>query len=229
MAALNYTTIITMVQDRLNRTDLDGYVPNFITRVEDELNARLSQEPIRPMEAIYTLSSSSETIAIPDDMIDVIKLQASDGTDTWTLSRVSPADLNDKDYYAKRALPYQVPYNSSRVQYYSVIGSNIRLGTTPSASLDYTLYCYQKVPALTSSNTTNWITESHSNVYEFGVLAHASKHIRDDEYAQMNMGLFDSAFATMVSAYPEKVPPTERRDFDAPWSQYRTYNINVDY
>lgn len=224
MAALNYTTIISMVQDRLNRTDLDSLVPNFITRVEDELNARLAADPIRPMEAIYTISSSSASIAIPDDLIDVIKLQASDGTNTWTMSRLAPADLNEKDFYATRALPYRVEYNSTRVQYYAIVGSNIKLGTTPSASLDYTLYCYQKVPAITSSNTTNWITASHSNVYEFGVLAHAAKHIRDDEYAAQNASLFDSAFASMVAAYPEKVPPTQLKSLDAPWAVQR-WNI----
>jgi hypothetical protein len=225
MAALDYDGIISMVQDRLNRTDLDSYVPNFITRLEDEINARLAAEPIRPMEAIYTLSSSSETIAIPSDMIDVIKLQATDGTDTWTMSRLEPADLNEKDFYATRALPYRIEYDSDKVQYYAIIGSNIRLGSTPDASLDYTLYCYQKVPAITSSNTTNWITESHSNVYEFGVLAHAAKQIRDDEYMQLNSALFDAAFASMVSAYPEKVPPTELRATDAPWAT-RRWNIN---
>lgn len=225
MAALDYDGIISMVQDRLNRTDLDSYVPNFITRLEDEINARLAAEPIRPMEVIYTLSSSSATIAIPSDMIDVIKLQASDGTDTWTMSRLDPADLNEKDFYATRALPYRIEYDSDKVQYYAIIGSNIRLGTTPDTSLDYTLYCYQKVPAITSSNTTNWITESHSNVYEFGVLAHAAKQTRDDEYMQMNSALFDAAFASMVAAYPEKVPPTELRATDAPWAT-RRWNIN---
>lgn len=224
MAALDYDGIISMVRDRLNRSDLDSFVPNFMTRVEDELNARLAADPIRPMEAIYTLSSSSSSIAIPSDMIDVIKLQASDGTTTWTLSRLEPADLNEKDFYATRALPYRIEYDSQKVQYYSIIGSNIRLGSTPSASLDFTLFCYQKVPALTSSNTTNWITESHSNVYEFGVLAHAAKQIRDDEYMQLNTSLFDAAYASMVAAYPEKVPPTELRAMDAPWSTQR-YNI----
>jgi hypothetical protein len=127
MAALNYTTIITMVQARLNRTDLDSYVPDFITRVEEELNARLAAEPIRPMESIYTLSTSDASFAIPDDYIDAIKLQASDGTETWTLSRLHPEDVNEKDFYKTRALPYRIEYNTTDPQQYWIIGSNLYL------------------------------------------------------------------------------------------------------
>ena len=41
-----------------------------------------------------------------------------------------------------------------------------------------------KVPALSDSNTSNWVLESHPNVYLFGALSHAESFLVNEEKEQ---------------------------------------------
>ena len=226
MASLTYDTLIAQVGEDLNRGDLETVIPGFISRLEATINARLAQKPVRPMVQVSTISSSDQSIALPDLYLDAISLTASDGTDTWALGRLHVEDLNNEAFYNNRALPYRGQYYSTRPQQYAIVGTDFYVTPEPTQSYDYTLRAYHKLSGLTATNTTNWLIDSHSEVYLFGTTAHAARYIRDDEAMRYNLDLFNESLDLALAAYPERIRVNGLRAVDAPWA-VETFNINV--
>lgn len=59
---------------------------------------------------------------------------------------------------------------SERPRYYTIQGSNFRFAPVPNATYSSTLVYWLKVPALSVSNTTNWLLTSHPDAYLYGTL-----------------------------------------------------------
>ena len=66
----------------------------------------------------------------------------------------------------------------------TVSGSSLRIIPPGDASYNVTLRYRQKVPALSDSNTSNWVLESHPNAYLFGALAHGESFLVNEEKEQ---------------------------------------------
>ncbi len=212
---MDYDSLLTTVASRMNRSDLTDLIPDFIVSVESSINTFLANNPVRPMVQTYPLSATTQRVDLPDGFIDVIDLYASDGTDTWPLARVSTN--SNFDYYATRALAPGISYDSTLPQQYKILGTTIVLAATPATTLTLTLDCTTKLTAVTSTNSTNWLMQSHPDVYEFGTLAHAAKHVRDMDYYNVNRDLFISALGAVPAAYPERSRPIGLRIVDGPW------------
>ncbi len=218
---MDYDSLLTTVAARMNRSDLTDLIPDFIVSVESEANTFLASNPVRPMVESETLAATSQRVDLPDNFIDVIDLYASDGTTTWPLARVGTSA--QFDYYKGRALAPGIIYDSTAVQQFKILGSTIVLSA--SATLTLTLDYTAKLTAVTSTNSTNWLMQSHPDVYEFGTLAHAAKHVRDMDYYSINRDLFISSLGAVPAAYPEKARDMQPRVVDGPWST-EVWNIN---
>lgn len=221
---MDYDSLLTTVAARMNRSDLTDLIPDFIVSVESEANTFLAGNPVRPMVETYTLSATTQRVDLPDAFIDAIDLYASDGTDTWPLARVGTN--SNFDYYKTRALAPGISYDSTAPQQYKILGTTIVLSATPASALTLTLDCTIKITPVTSTNSTNWLMQSHPDVYEFGTLAHAAKHVRDLDFYNTNRDLFISALGAVPAAYPERSRPIGLRIVDGPWS-IANRNINT--
>lgn len=219
-----YDDLVTAVGNDLNRNDLDSLIPSFIARAESDINAVLAKKPVWKMIETATISSSSQSVALPTNYMDAVSLECTDSSNTWTLGRLRAADLNNATFYNNRALPYRTVYRTDKPVQYAVTGGSFWLTPAPQEALDFTLRYYAKLDALSSSSTSNWMLESHENVYLFATVAHAAKHIRDDEYMQMNFDLFDTAITNALESYDENASPNGLRTVDAPWS-INTFDI----
>lgn len=220
---MDNATLISTVATRLNRTDLTALIPDFIARAEDEIFAKLSASPVRPMQTVFTNASvSTQTTALPSNFIDAIDLTVTDGTDTWKMVRLGIED--DADYYATRSLPYRTEYDSSKIRHYWIVGSQLWFPDTPEAALSITLRYFAKPTAIAAAGS-NWVSTSHADVYEFGSLMHAARHIRDDDLEDRLAERFATAIGLMLDAYPEQQNPGELRAADAPWANYPLWNI----
>jgi len=217
---MDYSTLITTVEAAMNRSDITAQIPEFIRRVEEEVNTRLAASPIRPMIKTYTLPATSARVDLPADFIDAIELTATDGTDTWQLARLEPTA--PFDYYDKALVP-GLTYDGDKIQQYRILGDTLVLSDTPT-TLTLTLDCYTKLEAINDNNSSNWLMDSHADVYQFGTLAHAGFFVRDYEYYTQNRDLFIGALDMVPLAYPEKKREIARRAVDAPWSAPR-WNI----
>lgn len=219
---MDYDSLVTTIEARMNRTDHSDKIPDFVRHVEEEANARLARDPVRPMVKTYTLSASTQRVDLPDDFIDVIDLTLNDGTSTWPLARLEPG--RQFDFY-KKALPPGIEYDSDDIQHFRIMGDTIVLSATPSSAVTLTLDCYTKLEAVNEANATNWLMDNHSDVYVFGTLAHYGHFVRDYEFYRDNKALFADMLEVVVGSYPERKREIGRSDPDAPWA-YARWNIN---
>jgi len=218
---MNYSSLVELVAARMNRSDLTSYIPAFIQSVESEANTFLAANPVRPMFKTYTLSADSQRLDLPNDFIDAVVLSASDGTDSWPLARVGPQA--DFAYYDDKAISAGYARDDTKPQQYRVLGTTLVLSIVPETTLTLTLDCTAKVEPVSENNATNWLMDSHPDVYEFGTLAHAAKHVRDMDYYTTNRDLFISALGSVPSAYPEMPSPVGLRMSDSPFGCSRTF------
>jgi hypothetical protein len=57
----------------------------------------------------------------------------------------------------------------------------IELIPAPAVDIEIEMIYYGKIPALTDSNTTNWLLTKAPDVYLYGALTHAAPFLMDDQ------------------------------------------------
>jgi hypothetical protein len=159
----------TAIGNWLHRSDMAGVVDDLIMLAEKRINADVKS---RHQDDIVTLTTTAgvNTVAIPDDMIDVRRLRVM--TDPVVVLKYLAPD--------QMAVTYTLSY-SSVPRHFTVIGSNLELAPVPDAAYNIELTYVQAVPALSSTNTTNWLLTNHPNVYLFAALVEAQAYIVDDQ------------------------------------------------
>ena len=187
MALGTYSDLSTSVFSRLNRTAVTADYDTAIALAEAEVNRRLALNPVRPMHTHSTATVSTEYIAQPTDMIDVDSLAIA-GEPILSTSAANIEEMPTK--------------TAAKPQYYAFVGSEIRLYPAPDTSYTLDLIYWAKVPNLNSTDDTNWLLANHPDVYFHGVLAHLYQQYFDQEAADYQAGLFDTALDKVLSSYP---------------------------
>jgi hypothetical protein len=92
MALTTFSQLKTSIANYLNRSDLTGVIPDFITLAESKLNRNLR---LRKMQTTTTLTcvSGTATIDLPTDFLEVVQLYV-DGNPNVVLDYVNPMRLN---------------------------------------------------------------------------------------------------------------------------------------
>lgn len=181
MSLANYSDLQAAVGNWLNRSDLSTYIPDFITLAEDRLSGDLKT---RSMEAKTTLSTvaGTSTVALPSDMLEMRRLQVL-GTYNQPLSYRSPDELST-DYADNRV---------GQPLVFSVVGSNIELAPIPDAVYSVELTYQQRIPALTVSNTTNWLLTAWPSAYLYAALISAEPFLKNDDRLPTWQSLYQEA------------------------------------
>ena len=87
----------------------------------------------------------------------------------------------------------------------------LRLLPVPDGSYTLRMEYYQKIPALSDSNTSNWLLEKHPDVYLHSALFYANKFLRDPEGMAIAKADLDEALAEISRADQNAgVPKTPR-------------------
>lgn len=167
MAISTYSELKSAVSDWLNRDDLTAVVPSFISLAEARFNREL-----RTNQMVYKASATatSETLALPADWLQTLTVQAATEADP-PLVYVAP-----QEYY-EAAL--EAPTGDPRM--YTIIGSNLHLKPAPASSYAIAHVYYQQIPALSDSNTSNWLLAKSPDVYLYGSLMQAEPYLKNDE------------------------------------------------
>ena len=168
MSITTYAELQTSLANWLNRGDLTANIPDFITLAEAQLSTDLKT---RSMEAKVTLSTVAgvNTVALPTDMLEMRRVQVV-GTYNQPLSYRSPDELSI-DYASNM---------SAQPIVFTVVGGNIELAPIPDAVYSLELTYQQRIPALSVSNTTNWLLTSWPNAYLYASLLAATPFIMND-------------------------------------------------
>jgi hypothetical protein len=160
-----YDGLVATVESWLNRPDLSPFIPDFITLLEAELN-RVIRHP--DMENVFSFSTVADN-PLPSDFLELISLYL----DVDPRAYLEPISLESMDQdYADQTV--------GQPQAFVISNGNITLGPAPDDSYSAVLTYFRKIPALSSSNQTNWLIVSHPDIYLFGTLALAEAFIWDD-------------------------------------------------
>lgn len=179
MSITNYSELQTAIASWMARGDLTTNIPDFITIFEAVANRRLKT---RLQELAATLTPTNGVATIPADYLIWRRC-------TWTGS--SPRELEYVHPSYLRSLYPTLPQGYPR--HFTIEGSNLTMG--PSDNTDLTFDYFQKIPALSVSNTTNWLLTAWPDVYLYGALAEAQGFVKDYQalsaWAARREGLFD--------------------------------------
>ncbi len=173
MAISTYSDLQTAVADWLNRADLTAVIPTFITLAEAKFNRELR---VRDMMVRASATSSNEFVAVPSDYLENYSLELTNSTGVQPpLNFISPLE-------AKTLKANQI---TGLVRYYTMIDGAFELLPAPGSNVDLTLTYYQRIPALSGTQTTNWLLTKSPDLYLYSTLLEASPYLKDDERVQI--------------------------------------------
>ena len=182
---MTYSELKTAIANYLNRSDLTSDIDTFIDNTEAELNRRLRT---KDMIKRATATADSQYLTVPTDWLEAINVEI-------TANNFSPLfqqSIESLDVYRKAN-------NNSSGQpiYYAMVDDSIELAPTPDSSYTLQLTYYAKISALSDSNTSNFVSASHPDVYLYGALKHASIYLMEDERIPMFTQQFEKALEEM--------------------------------
>jgi hypothetical protein len=160
MALSTYANLLTAVAGWLNRTDLTSNIPDFIALAEAEFNRRLRTIE---MEARATATLTSDAVAVPTDFIGLRSIKIA----------------NTKLEYAPPSEIYDDETTGGYPTRYTVTDGQFVFRPAPTSGtvvIDY----FATIPALTVSNTTNWLMTKHPDLYLFATCAQAEFYLVND-------------------------------------------------
>lgn len=174
MAISTYSELKATVADYLNREDLSSVIPSFITLAEAKFNRELR---VRDMMVRKQATSSNEYVPLPDDFLQHYALELDTDTAQPPMQYIGPQEAKEI-----KAQHRTVTTTGGRIQYYyTVIDGSFEIVPAPQADLDLRLVYYAQIPALSDSNTTNWLLTKSPDLYLYSTLLEASPYLKDDE------------------------------------------------
>lgn len=188
MALSAYSDLKTAVASFLNRPDLTSAVPDFIALAEAQ-HAR----DIRHwrMEARSTITASSRYVTLPTDWLETMRLSMGNAAQGYRSLQLVSRDQMERDR-AATADTSGVPTQ------YCLTGGAIEVFPAPSTTYDSAELVYlARVPALSDSQTTNWLLAQAPDAYLYGALVHSAPYLVDDARLPVWGGLYAQAVAAL--------------------------------
>ena len=181
MPITTYAELKTNIADFLNRDDLASISSTFISLAEDDLNLRLRHWR---QEKRSTADIDTQYSAIPADMLEIIRFYTTSG-DTRPLELISQAEMLDRKFRNLNT--------SGQPAYYALTAGEIEVYPVPDGTYTSELYYYSRIPALSDSNTSNWVLDYYSSAYLYGSLIHSAPYLKDDARIQVWAALYQNA------------------------------------
>ena len=191
MALTTYDELKDSIADFLNRDDLTSVIPDFITLAEADMNRGLRHWR---QEKRSTAELDTQYSAIPADFMEAIRFYIT-SNDTSPLELISQSEMVDRRYRSGDT--------SGKPAYYAVTAGEIEVYPTPDGTYDAELYYYSRIPALSASNTSNWVLEYFPSCYLYGALVHSAMYLKDDARLQGWAALYQNEIAA-INAESEK-------------------------
>jgi len=168
MAIGTFDELKTSIGDWLNRDDLTSVIPDFITLAEAQFNRSIRH---RKMVARSTATIADRYSATPSDWMQTVQLQ------------LNTDPIDPLVYLTVEALNKKRSGSSAggRPRYFTMVGTEIEVYPSPDTSYTGEIIYYSKVPALSDSNTTNWLLTLSPDIYLYGTLIQSAPYLRDDE------------------------------------------------
>lgn len=185
MALDSYSSLKSSITDWLQgRTDLVTVVDDFIDLSEAEFNRVLR---VREMEAATTLTLDGNGEAtLPTDYL------------AWRTVTALTDPRREVEYATPSYIEDTYPDRPSGYpEVFTIRGSTLLVAPITSSSIRFDYY--QKIPALSDSQTTNWLLDKMPGLYLHMSLKHASVYLDEDALAQRYASLAQAALSALTS------------------------------
>ena len=179
MALAKFSDLKTSVANYLNRTDLTTVIPDFIVLTENRLNRDLRVRT-NLARAETTTTASTAFYNLPTDLIELRNITYDTTLQSYALEYLSPESIS-REYGA---------YTSGMPRAYTNLGKNIKLSPTPDAAYTININYFQKLVALSDSNTTNNILTEFPELYLFSSCLEGAVYLNDTEQTQRFAALY---------------------------------------
>ena len=184
MAITTYAELQTATANWLDRTDLTARIPEFIELAEANFNRVIRQPDMIAKNDSFSIAARYTTL--PTDTLEIVRIVV-DLTPVIVLEYLTPEEISQRRI---------VMSSTGKPYYFTMIGgSSSQLEVLPSPDSTYTssIVYYTRIPALTDSATTNWLLDSHPDIYLFGTLVEAEPYLKNDERMPMWTSRLDKA------------------------------------
>jgi hypothetical protein len=169
MALDTYAELKSTIADYLNRSDLTAVIPNFIALAEAKFNRKLR---LRQMIKRAVGQIDTSFFAYPGDWLQAKEFQLNTNP-IVRLKFVTEAQGDEL-----KATSYMA---AGQPIYYTITGSQLEFIPSPDTTYSAELTYYAKIPALSDSNTSNWLLLYAPDLYLYGALLEATPYLKDDE------------------------------------------------
>lgn len=177
MAINTYATLVTAVTEWLAREEdgtLIARIPDFITLFEAKVNRDLffTQMEKRSTTTVDLGSDEPEFITLPADFQTMRRIRLSSVSGKPAISFLSGTQIDDRRSYFNNI--------TGQPTHYTIIGTEIELFPTPNDEYTIEMVYRANVPALSSSNTGNWLLTLAPDFYLYGTLLESAPYIKED-------------------------------------------------
>ena len=161
-------------------------IPDFIALAEARISADLAT--VRPMwqRSRATLTSGSTTIATPADLM------------AWVgCALVTDSGLEELPVVALQNVQWQQSA-TGRPQMCAVSGETLHIYPASDATYQLELVYHRRVPALSDSNTSNWILEQAPQLYLYGALIESTGFTSETAKVPMWLSQYEGALSRLT-------------------------------
>lgn len=174
MAIGTYAELQTAAANWLARDDLTDRIPEFTTLAEAKFNRVLFHPGMEKRSTVDVNPSSDEPefITLPSDFQTMRRVRLSSVTGKPRLAFLAQTQMAD--------YRYSIDNISGQPCYYSIMGDELELAPTPNEEYTLEMVYRAYIPALSDSNTTNWLLTLAPDLYLYGTLLESAPYIKDD-------------------------------------------------
>lgn len=183
MSLDTYANLQLAVADFLNRDDLAAQIPTFIALAEADMNRqirhwRMERRATAPFNEPYEL--------LPNDWLETISLNL---PGIGALRLVSPQEMMDaKACTDDMGHPRMFRHTAGEIELWPVPNASTGTGE---------LIYYGEIPALSDTNTVNWLLTHAPDAYLYGSLLQAGPYLFGDSPTASWGELYSRAIASL--------------------------------
>lgn len=182
MSITTYSELKTAVANWLNRDDLTSVIPDFISLAE----ARIARDLRHwKQEKRVTTDANERYENLPNDFIEIRQVQHAAGGAITSISSVEMEKLRAASDAGGK--PKYMRLTAEQIEFYP----------TPDTSYSVSMLYYGRIPALSDTETSNWLLSDAPDVLLYGALLQSAPYLVDDARVQVWAGLYQSGIEAL--------------------------------
>jgi len=190
MALANYTDLKASVADFLNRSDLTSVISDFVTMAEADFNRTIR---VRDMVKRSRAPITSQYVKFPPGFMGMKNIDLL----TDPVTPLNYKNLSELDAHRRKDA-------TGKPLYYSIVQDNIEFAPVPDGEYTIEIVYYEKIPALSDTDSTNWLLTAHPDAYLYGSLMHSAPYLQADERIGVWAGKYQQIIE-QIMASDEKI------------------------